>query len=145
VPRQDTGNRDTQEVMLPGPLQATDPVAAAGLDQLDTPALLARAGKYLDQGLRSDDGKHLSFPDGDNAIDLFREVLKREPQNAAATQGLAQVAAFYARGAKRTFDRGLDTFTQELIEKGLRAEPEDPVLLKLKADLAARSGAQEKS
>ena len=144
-PRPSSGVRDTPESIPPGPSQSTDPVAAAGLDQLDMPALLARAGKYLDQGLRSDDGKHLSFPDGDNAIDLFREALRRDPANAAATQGLAQIAAFYARGAKRTFDRGLDTFTQELIEKGLRAEPQDPALLKLKADLAARSAAAEKS
>jgi serine/threonine-protein kinase PpkA len=119
-----------------------DPVVAAGLGRLDTPALLARAGKYLETGLASDDGKHLSFPDGDNAIDLFREVLKREPGNATATQGLTRIANFYARGAQRTFDRGLDTFTQELVEKGLRARPDDPALLKLRKDVAARAAAQ---
>jgi len=121
-----------------------DPVAAAGLDRLDMQALLARAGKYLDQGLNSDDATHLSFPPGDNAIDLFREVLKREPGNAVAAQGLTRIAAFYARGAQRTFDRGLDTFTEELVEKGLYAKPDDAVLLKLKAQVAARAAARDK-
>ena len=120
----------------------TDPVAVAGLDRLDTPTLLARAGKYLEIGLNSDDGRRLSFPDGDNAIDLFREVLKREPGNAVAAQGLARIAAFYARGAQRTFDRGLDTFTEELVEKGLRAKPDDPALLKLRNAVVARAAPQ---
>jgi hypothetical protein len=127
------------------PHDRSDPLAAAGLDGLDgldMPALLARAGKYLDEGLKSDDGRHLSYPDGDNAIDLYREVLRRDPGNSAAEQGLARIAAFYARGAQKTFDRGLDTFTQELVEKGLRANPDDATLLKLKADTAARAGAQ---
>jgi len=116
-----------------------DPLSAAGLDRFDTPALLSRASKYLDEGLKSDDARHLAFPDGDNAIDLFREVLKRDPANAVANDGLNRIAAYYARGAQRTFDRGLDTFTQELVEKGLRARPDDAALLKLKNDLAARA------
>jgi serine/threonine protein kinase len=117
----------------------TDPLSAAGLDRLATPALLARAAKYLEEGLNSDDARHLSFPDGDNAIDLFREMLKRDPGNAVAADGLTRIARYYARGAQRTFDRGLDTFTQELVEKGLRAKPDDSALLKLKNDLAARA------
>ena len=100
--------------------------------------MLARAGKYLDEGLKSDDGHHLAFPDGDNAIDLFREVLKRDPGNTVAGDALNRIAAYYTRGAQRTFERGLDTGTQELVEKGLRAKPDDPALLKLKNDLAAR-------
>ena len=120
------------------PAYPGNPVSTAGLDRLDTPALLARAGKYLDEGLKSDDGHHLAFPDGDNAIDLFREVLKRDPGNTVAGDALNRIAAYYTRGAQRTFERGLDTGTQELVEKGLRAKPDDPALLKLKNDLAAR-------
>jgi serine/threonine protein kinase len=116
----------------------TDSVDTAGLSRLDTPALLARAGKYLDDGFKSGLGEKFGYPAGDNAIDLFREVLKREPANAAATQGLARIAAFYERGARSALDRGLNTGADELIEKGLRAAPTSEGLLKLKSELAAR-------
>ena len=115
-----------------------DAVATAGLSRLDTPALLARAGTYLEDGFKSGLGEKFGYPAGDNAIDLFREVLKREPGNAAATQGLARIAAFYERGARSALDRGLNTGADELIEKGLRAAPTSEGLLKLKAELAAK-------
>jgi hypothetical protein len=117
---------------------APDPVVATGLDRLNTPALLARAGTYLEEGLRNGEGRHLSFPDGDNAIDLYGEVIKREPENVVAKNALARIAAFYADSAQRMYDRGLDTAADELIEKGLRAAPDDAKLRKLKAALAQR-------
>jgi len=124
---------------IPPPVEpAADSVDTAGLSRLDTPALLTRAGKYLDDGFKSGLGEKFGYPAGDNAIDLFREVLKREPGNAPATQGLARIAAFYERGARSALDRGLNTGADELIEKGLRAAPASEALLKLKAELAAR-------
>jgi hypothetical protein len=128
---------------IPVPAEpAVDSVSTAGLDRLDTPTLLARAGKYLDDGFKSGLGEKFGYPAGDNAIDLFREVLKRDPANAVATQGLARIAAFYERGARSALDRGLNTGADELIEKGLRAAPANAGLLKLKAELAARVSAQ---
>jgi serine/threonine-protein kinase PpkA len=115
-----------------------DSADTAGLSRLDTPALLARAGKYLDDGFKSGLGEKFGYPAGDNAIDLFREVLKREPANPTATQGLARIATFYERGARSALDRGLNTGADELIEKGLRAAPTSEGLLRLKAELAAR-------
>jgi len=124
---------------MPTPSEpAGDLADTAGLNRLDTPALLARAGKYLDDGFKSGLGEKFGYPAGDNAIDLFREVLKREPGNSTATQGLARIAAFYERGARSALDRGLNTGADELIEKGLRAAPTSEGLLKLKAELEAR-------
>jgi serine/threonine-protein kinase PpkA len=125
------------QIPTPAEPQA-DSVDTAGLNRLDTPVLLARAGKYLDDGFKSGLGEKFGYPAGDNAIDLFREVLKREPGNPAATQGLARIAAFYERGARSALDRGLNTGADELIEKGLRAAPTSEGLLKLKAELAVR-------
>ena len=112
------------------------------MDRLDTPALIARATEYLKQGLASQDGRRFAFPDGDNAIDLFREVLKRDPGNSVAAQGLARIAAFYQSNAQSLLARGLDSTSGDLVEKGLRAQPDNVALLKLKADLAARAAAQ---
>jgi hypothetical protein len=117
-----------------------DTNAAGSLGAVDTPTLLVRAGSYLQQGLASGDGRHLAFPDGDNAIDLFREALRRDPGNAVATQGLAQIAAFYEKSARSMLERGLDSTGADLVDKGLRAQPDNAGLRKLKADLAARGG-----
>lgn len=114
--------------------------AAGSFGAVDTPTLLARAGGYLQQGLSSGDGRHFAFPDGDNAIDLFREVIRRDPGNRVAAQGLARIAAFYEKGARSMLERGLDSTGADLVEKGLRAQPDNAELRKLKADFAARAG-----
>jgi len=128
------------------PPMPAEPVAApagsTGLERIDTATLLARAGGYLELGFASGDGRRFAFPDGDNAIDLFREVLRRDPANPTATQGLARIVAFYRTNAQSMLARGLDSTSADLVEKGLRAQPDDAVLLKLKADLAARAAAQ---
>jgi len=59
----------------------------------------------------------------------------REPGNARATQGLAQVAGFYENGARTAFKNGLYTGADVLVEEGLRAEPANAKLLKLREDL----------
>jgi hypothetical protein len=73
---------------------------------------------------------------------LFREVLRRDPANPTAAQGLARIVAFYRTNAQSMLARGLDSTSADLVEKGLRAQPDDAVLLKLKANLAARAAAQ---
>lgn len=122
------------------PPEPPSDTGSGGLAAIDTPTLLARAGTYLQQGLTSGDGRHLAFPDGDNAIDLFREVLRRDPANAVAARGLGQIAAFYEKGARSMLERGLDSTGADLVEKGLRAQPDSATLRKLQADIAARSG-----
>jgi hypothetical protein len=112
------------------------------MERLDTPTLLARASGYLNLGFASGDGRRFAFPDGDNAIDLFREVLRRDPANPVAAQGLGRIVAFYQTNAQSTLARGLDSTSADLVEKGLRADPNNAELLKLKADLAARAAAQ---
>jgi serine/threonine protein kinase len=114
-----------------------------GLERLETPMLVARASAYLNQGFASGDGRRFAFPDGDNAIDLFREVQRRDPGNPVAAQGLARIVAFYQTNAQSMLARGLDSTSADLVEKGLRAQPDNAALLKLKADLAAKSAAQD--
>ena len=124
------------------PEPATEPATTTGMERLDTPTLLARASGYLNLGFASGDGRRFAFPDGDNAIDLFREVLRRDPANPVAAQGLARIVAFYQTNAQSMLARGLDSTSADLVEKGLRADPDDAALLKLKAELAAKAAAQ---
>lgn len=119
----------------PPPVMPDDNAANAALAKLDLPTLLARGDEYLAYGQKNF-GQKLEFPAGDNAIDLFLEAVKREPGNARATQGLAQVAAYYENGARAALKNGLYTATDEFIQHGLRADPKNAGLLKLKAELA---------
>ena len=101
--------------------------------------LLSRGDDYFAYGQKNG-GEKMSFPPGDNAIDLFREALKRDPGNAQATQGLQRIAAFYANGAQSALKNGLYTGADVLVESGLRADPKNATLLQLKAQLAKAEG-----
>jgi serine/threonine-protein kinase PpkA len=131
----------TTEVQHTNPPATVPPPVFQGNDssdalaKFDMPALLSKAEQYLVFGQKNG-GEKMGFPPGDNAIDMFQEALRREPGNARATQGLAQVASFYETGARTAFKNGLYTGADVLVEEGLRAEPSNPKLLKLKEDLA---------
>ena len=67
------------------------------------------------------------------------------PLEAPVTSAMrccSSIVAFYRTNAQSMLARGLDSTSADLVEKGLRAQPDDAVLLKLKADLAARAAAQ---
>jgi serine/threonine-protein kinase PpkA len=119
----------------PPPVMSEDSAAAANMAKLDLPMLIARADKNLAYGQKSY-GEKLAFPSDDNAISQYNEVLRRDPGNARATQGLSQIAAFFGQAARGALNNGLDTATDDFIEKGLRADPKNAGLLKLKAELA---------
>ena len=107
----------------------------AKLAALDLPALLARGDEYYAYGTKNG-GEKMGFPPGDNAIDLFHAALKRDPDNAHATKGLADIAAFYADGAQAAYKNGLYTGADVLVDEGLRADPKNATLLQLKNQLA---------
>ena len=137
VPVQPTAEtpRTNTPAVPPPPVSPADDAGSEALAKLDMPALLSKAEQYLAYGQKNG-GEKMGFPPGDNAIDMFQEALRREPGNARATQGLAQVAGFYESGARTAFKNGLYTGADVLVEEGLRAEPANPKLLKLKEDLA---------
>ncbi|MGH8041641.1 MAG: protein kinase domain-containing protein [Rudaea sp.] len=121
------------------PPPAPDAAAEAKLAAMDVPTLLARGEQYYAYGQKNG-GEKMGFPPGDNAIDLFHAALQRDPNNARATQGLANIAAFYANGAQAAFKNGLYTGADVLVDEGLRAEPKNTALLQLKAQLAKAEG-----
>ena len=119
----------------PPSVMSVDSTAQAALAKLDVPSLLARGEEYL-AAAPDNGGRKMTFPAGDNAIDFFHEVLRREAGNVRATQGLAKIAAFYESSARSALKNGLDTATDEFIDDGLLADPNHAGLLKLKAELA---------
>ncbi|GIX33401.1 MAG: hypothetical protein KatS3mg125_1357 [Lysobacterales bacterium] len=124
---------------------APDP-AAGGTERVpaDVPALLARARALAQVGLGSDQpGRGLTMPPGESAVDLYRAVLRLEPNHAEAREGLAAIADFYRRRAMIALERGLYPFARELAEEGLKAEPENRELLQIRSraeDMLSRQG-----
>ncbi len=125
---------------LPGSAEP-DPQTTAPSDDVD--ALLARARALAEVGMGPDHpGRGLTSPPGESAVDLYRAVLRREPGNAAAREGLRAIAAFYRRRAAVALERGFYPFARELAEEGLKADPEDRELLAIRSraeDMLSRS------
>jgi hypothetical protein len=96
----------------------------------DVAGLLAKAREYVKLGFM-ENGRRLVSPEGDSAVDLYRQVLAIDPTNADALAGLGQIADYYESKAKATFDRGFYTGSMVLAEQGLRADPDSESLKKL--------------
>lgn len=108
----------------------------------EIPALLLQADTYRDYGTKQELSRRLTFPPGENAVDLYRRVLALDPSNARARQGLADVATFYLDSARGFCDRELWPVCGNLATDGLKAEPDNVQLKALveKAQAAARGG-----
>ena len=111
--------------------------ATAAIMKLDMPTLLSKGDEYLAYGQKNY-GDKLDFPPGENAIDMYREVLRRDSSNAQAKTGLTQIGVYYEQAARTALKQGLFTATDEFIDKGLRADPGNQNLASLKAELAKK-------
>ncbi len=100
----------------------------------DVGTMLAQAEAYKHHAFTSEEdiGRNLHYPPGDNAIDLYKQVLSAQPGNAAAQTGLQDVANFYAKYARIYCGRSLFDACGAQADFGLLAEPADAELLKLK-------------
>ncbi|HQW80907.1 MAG TPA: protein kinase [Pseudomonadota bacterium] len=103
---------------------APPPIIIAG----DVGSLLAKAHGYVREAIAPSDessviGRKLSSPPGDNAIEIYQQVLRLDAGNAEAVQGLARIADFYESKARAALDRGSITGCNLLAESGLSADP----------------------
>jgi hypothetical protein len=112
--------------------------ATAAIMKLDLPTLLSRGDEYLAFGQKNF-GEKLDFPPGENAIDMYREALRRDSSNAQAKNGLTKIASYYEQAARDALKNGLFTATDEFIDKGLRADPNNQNLAGLKVELAKKA------
>ncbi|MBL0042101.1 MAG: serine/threonine protein kinase [Xanthomonadales bacterium] len=114
------------------PVVVTDPVVPDAPPPIviegDVGSLLAKANGYVREAIAPSDessviGRKLSSPPGDNAIEIYQQVLRLDAGNAEATQGLARIADFYESKARAALDRGSITGCNLLAESGLMADP----------------------
>jgi len=81
---------------------------------------------------------NLTAPKGRNAYYFYKRVLKRDPQNAAALQGIQDVAERYAQLAKREMGRSRYQKALDYIATGLSVDAENPRLWSLKKEVNRR-------
>jgi len=89
-----------------------------------------------------DDGKYIE-PASDNALDSYTEVLNRLPDNQAAIDGLAQIAAHFTTLAKEALERGEVSEALRLATGGLLAAPDNAELLSIQTQSTGRLSARE--
>ena len=120
-------------------------------DDADQPLpqeVVAAAGPVIRAGIGTDEllqhardaiaAQRLLAPAGNNALELYLAVLKREPGNRVAQDALREIFPFAAHAAEQTIDAGDDAEAQRQIELLTRADPRNYTLTLLQAKLQAQ-------
>jgi periplasmic protein TonB len=111
---------------------ATGPIvrtAALGTDQL------------LQHARDAMTAQRLLAPAGNNALEFYLAVLKREPGNRVAQDALREIFPFAAHAAEQTIDTGDDAEAQRQIDLLTRADPQNYTLTLLQSKLQAQRAA----
>ncbi len=93
-------------------------------------SLLDMAQKYTDEN-------YLTMPPGNNAFETYRKVLKSDPDNQKAKDGIKGIADRYLFFAEKSLSNDKIPEAETLLKRGLRVSPRHMALLKLKKKLEA--------
>jgi general secretion pathway protein A len=88
-----------------------------------TQNLLATAEQHL-QALR------LSTPDGENALEIYRDILEKEPNNEIALKGIKRIAQKYVELADRKSRQGATSKAKKYLEQASTLFPESDTIQK---------------
>jgi serine/threonine-protein kinase PpkA len=125
------GEQGNGEIVDLGNEISNDDQSPELLIQGDVGTLLAKAREYVETGL-ANNGRRFTSPPGDSAVDIYNAVLRQDPGNVDASNGLERIADYYESKARSVFDRGIVTGCAMLAEQGLKAAPKRPSLLDLR-------------
>ena len=84
----------------------------------------------------------ITRPSGDNAYETYRQVLKLDPENTSALEGVSGIAEYYKTVAVRRIKSGRLKEGLEQIERGLIVFPQDVELLYLQDQVRRNISAQ---
>ncbi|MDM8524251.1 SUMF1/EgtB/PvdO family nonheme iron enzyme [Desulfococcaceae bacterium HSG8] len=79
--------------------------------------------------------RHLTTPVGNNAYEVYKEVLSIDPENARGKQGLMRIADLYLILAKSAVDRSVTEDAKKYVSRGLKILESHERLLALKERL----------
>ncbi len=133
APIGDASNAATTSSPLPG-IKVLTPIDAPNKQ---AEFWLKQATAYKEHAFndKNEGGRGLFTPPGDNAIDLYLQVLTVEPNNAEATDGLAQIADwFYQRAYRICYEQNNWVGCRLVAGNGLKAQPDHVGLKELVED-----------
>ncbi len=104
----------------------------------DPDQLLALAERYMAIAMSEGGRRRLTAPPGDNALDIYLQVLSIDPENEVARAGLKRIGAFLETKAKAAFDRQMWSFAALLAEQGLQADPSNGELQRIASEARRR-------
>jgi len=114
---------------------------AAAYVKIGDPALLPTAGDPMTEGIRLGRAylaiQRLTQPRGNNALEFFQYVLKRDPRSKAAKQGIVDVAKKYLELADKTGAADQSAYLQNLASADDVAKTLDEAA-DVRKDVAAR-------
>lgn len=95
---------------------------------------LEKADSYKANGLANTVkiGEHLSIPEDDSAVGLYKKVLAAQPNNQQALAGLQEIAAFYLKFGQQICARKMYDSCKVEAELGLEADPDNADLKALR-------------
>jgi len=115
----------------PAPAPVAEPSPAVAPDPVSAQLALARAA--------FDAGRYTE-PAGDNALQHYREVLRIDPDNAAAREGVHNVVGHYLQQAQRSLASGQPEAALLSVEQGISAVPDDATLAALRTQIRRDQG-----
>ena len=96
------------------------------------PAVDPQVAKWLQEAQDNLAAWNLTEPEGRNAYFYYKEVLKRDPDNRDAKQGIADIADRYAQLAERELQRSRNQKALDFIATGLSVDADSRRLWSLK-------------
>jgi serine/threonine protein kinase len=99
------------------------------------PAVDPQITQWLRKAQKNLDAWNLTAPKGRNAYHFYQAVLKRDPGNAEAQEGITQVADRYAQLAEREMRRSRHEKALDFIATGLSVDADNDRLWTLKQEI----------
>ena len=140
----DSSNPDDYRAYLKqypnGRFAALAKIRAKPSTQLKTPSDTNASHQKIDTWLQQAEGHLASYrltsPKGNNALELYQRVLRMDPDNSDAQNGVHRIADQYLDLAMEALDEGKFAKARTYVKRGLEVVKDHEDLLELKMELA---------
>jgi tetratricopeptide (TPR) repeat protein len=113
----------------------TDSPHGQDIEYSNTDVTRANIATLLAKARTQEDSKRFTLPEGDNAVETFRYLLKIDPDNVDATQGIRRIKRIFIQQAERLKDQGQWQKAEIATAKALQLDPENSTLAILLAHI----------
>ena len=131
------------QVMIPNSNEADvtiqnlkeEPPNEQDLGNIEKETTKAQVIILLEKAKMQEDNNQLTLPVGNNVVETFRDLLKLDPSNVDAKEGIQRIKQIFIRQAEKLKDRGRWKEAEISVLKALQLDPENAVLTNLLIDI----------